>query len=326
MQQEALVKEGLRGAAAADFKQGSPFSQLWETNREVFQRDKLALVGLFILGFFAVVALLAPQIAPNDPLTPLKNNAGDWIKDAQPYWLAEEGEDEAEGYTNTFLLGTTNIGRDIFSQLVYGSRSALLVGFSAAIAVAIIGTVVGLLAGYYGGWVDTILMRAADVAFGIPFIPFIIVISAFFDPSIWNVVLAMSVLLWRDSSRVIRSQVLVIKEQAFVSAAKVSGASGLRIIFLHIAPSILPLSFLYGTLAIGWAILTEASVSFLGFSDPETISWGFMLQDAFLSLALSREAFYWIVPPGICIMLTVMAGFFIGRGYEEVLFPRLRRT
>ena len=136
----------------------------------------------------------------------------------------------------------------------------------------------------------------------------------------------MSVLLWRDSSRVIRSQVLVIKEQAFVSAAKVSGASGPRIIFLHIAPSILPLTFLYGTLAIGWAILTEASVSFLGFSDPETISWGFMLQDAFNSLALSRKAFYWIVPPGICIMLTVMAGFFIGRGYEEVLFPRLRRT
>lgn len=326
MQQEALVREGLRRATAAQFRQGSPFSQLWETNREVFQRDKMALFGLFIFGFFTIVALAAPLIAPNDPLTPLKNADGDWISNTLPYWLAEPGEDEAEGYTNTFLLGTTNIGRDIFSQLVYGSRSALLVGFSAALAVAIIGTVVGLLAGYYGGWVDTVLMRSADVAFGIPFIPFIIVISAFFDPSIWNVVLAMSALLWRDSSRVIRSQVMVVKEQAFVSAAKVSGASGLRIIFLHIAPSILPLSFLYGTLAIGWAILTEASVSFLGFSDPETISWGFMLQDAFLSLALSRGAFYWIVPPGICIMLTVMAGFFIGRGYEEVLFPRLRRT
>ena len=253
---------------------------------------------------------------------PLKDDNGDWIKDVEPYWLTDE---VAEGYVNTFLLGTTNIGRDIFSQLIYGSRAALLVGFSAAIAVAVIGTVVGLLAGYYGGWIDTLLMRAADVAFGIPFIPFIIVISAFFDPSIWNVVVAMAVLLWRDSSRVIRSQVLVIKEQAFVSAAKVSGASELRIIFVYIAPSILPLSFLYGTLAIAWAILTEASVSFLGFSDPETVSWGYMLQDAFLSLALTRGAFYWFIPPGICIMLTVMAGFFIGRGYEEVLFPRLRR-
>ena len=325
MQHEAMVREGQPGKKTAQFRQGSLIRQLWETNLEVFQRDKQALFGLIIFVTFAIVAILAPQIAPNDPLTPLKNNNGNWIKDAKPYWLAESGEDEAEGYTNNFLLGTTNIGRDIFSQLVHGARSALLVGFSAAAAVAIIGTIVGLLAGYYGGWVDTVLMRAADVAFGVPFIPFIIVIAAFFDPSIWNVVIAMAMLLWRDTGRVIRSQVLVIKEQAFVSAARVSGASDLRIIFVYIAPSILPLSFLYGSFAIAWAILTEASVSFLGFSDPETISWGFMLQDAFNSLALSREAFYWIIPPGLCIMLTVMAGFFIGRGYEEVLFPRLRR-
>ncbi len=109
------------------------------------------------------------------------------------------------------------------------------------------------------------------------------------------------------------------------SAAKVSGASTSRIILLYIAPSILPLSFLYGSLAIGWAILTEASVSFLGFGDPDVISWGYMLQDAYASQAMSRGAWYWIIPPGLCIMLTVMAGFFIGRGYEEVLFPRLRR-
>ena len=325
MQQEAMVREGPREKTSAQFRQDSLVRQLWETNLEVFQRDKLALISLVIFGIFAIVAIFAPQIAPNDPLTPLKNNEGNWVKDVMPYWLAEAGEDEAEGFTNDFLLGTTNIGRDIFSQLIHGSRSALLVGFSAAAAVAIIGTVVGLLAGYYGGWVDTILMRAADVAFGIPFIPFIIVIAAFFDPSIWNVVIAMALLLWRDTGRVIRSQVLVIKEQAFVSAARVSGASDLRIIFVYIAPSILPLSFLYGSFAIAWAILTEASVSFLGFSDPNTISWGFMLQDAFLSLALTRGAFYWIIPPGLCIMLTVMAGFFIGRGYEEVLFPRLRR-
>ncbi len=324
MQQEAKARDGL-AAATVEFRQVSALRQLWETNLEVFQRDRMALFGLVIFALFFLIALFAPQIAPNDPLTPLKNNDGDWIKDAKPYWLAEPGVDEAEGYTNNFLLGTTNIGRDIFSQLIHGSRSALLVGFSAAAAVAVIGTIVGLIAGYYGGWVDSILMRAADVAFGIPFIPFIIVISAFLDPSIWNVVVAMAVLLWRDTGRVIRSQVLVIKEQAFVSAAHVSGASDLRIIFVYIAPSILPLTFLYGSFAIAWAILTEASVSFLGFSDPNTISWGYMLQDAFNSLALSREAFYWIVPPGICIMLTVMAGFFIGRGYEEVLFPRLRR-
>lgn len=319
MQQESSVLENSRKKRLANIKQGSPFAQLWETNLEVFQRDRLALTGLIIFVFFFLVAIFAPLIAPFDPQTRVEDDGGSWMTNKKPFWLTEDEE------PFDFVLGTTNIGRDIFSQLIYGSRTALLVGFSAAIAVSIIGTVIGLLSGYYGGWLDTILMRAADVAFGIPFLPFIIVISAFFDPSVWNIVIAMSVLLWRDSSRVIRSQVLVIKEQAFVSAAKISGASDLRIIFMYIAPSILPLTFLYGTLAIGWAILTEASVSFLGFSDPNSISWGFMLQDAFQSLALSRGAFYWIIPPGLCIMLTVMAGFFIGRGYEEVLFPRLRR-
>jgi peptide/nickel transport system permease protein len=307
MQQEASVREGARAGRLPQIKQGSPFSQVWQTNLEVFQRDRLALVGLIIFAFFFLIAVLAPVIAPYDPLEVIEED-GVWLGNEKPFWMTEEDE------SIPFLLGTTNIGRDIFSQLLYGSQTALLVGFSAAIVVAIIGTTIGLLAGYYGGWVDAVLMRLADVAFGIPFIPFIIVVSAFLDPSVWNVVIAMSALLWRDTSRVIRSQVLVIKEQAFVSAARVSGASNRRIIFM------------YGSLAIGWAILTEASVSFLGFSDPDSISWGFMLQDAFLSLALTRKAFYWIIPPGFCIMLTVMAGFFIGRGYEEVLFPRLRRT
>ncbi|MBC7812631.1 MAG: ABC transporter permease [Burkholderiales bacterium] len=287
-----------------------PLTGFIRTNAEVFQRDRLALAGLVIFIFFLIVAIFAPVIAPYDPQDVIEEG-GIWLSNEKPSF--------------EFLLGTTNIGRDIFSQLVYGSRAALLVGFSAAVAVSIIGTIIGLLSGYYGGWIDTILMRLADVAFGIPFLPFIIVLTAFLDPSLWNIVFAMALLLWRDTSRVIRSQVLIIKEQAFISAARVSGASDMRIIFLYVAPSILPLSFLYGSLAIGWAILTEASVSFLGFGDPDAVSWGFMLQDAFLSQALSRGAYYWFIPPGICIMLTVMAGFFIGRGYEEVLFPRLRR-
>jgi peptide/nickel transport system permease protein len=299
------------GASQPFLQRDFPFKQFLLTNAEVFQRDRMALAGLIILIFFFLMATFAPLIAPYGATEVIQED-GLWLADEKP---------SAE-----FLLGTTNLGRDIFSQLVYGSRTALLVGFSAAIAVSVIGTVVGLVAGFYGRWVDTLLMRLADVAFGIPFLPFIIVLAAFLDPSIWNVVLAMALLLWRDSSRVIRSQVLIIKEQAFVRAARVSGASNLRIIFVHIAPSILPLSFLYGSLAIGWAILTEASVSFLGFGDSDVVSWGFMLQDAFSSQALSRGAYYWIIPPGLCIMLTVMAGFFIGRGYEEVLFPRLRRT
>jgi len=217
------------------------------------------------------------------------------------------------------------MGRDIFSQLIYGARPALIVGFTAAFFVMVIGTLVGLFAGYYRGRLGNILMRLTDVAFGIPFIPFVIVLVAFLGPSIWNIVLSMALLLWRDTARVIRSQVLTVRKRSFVEAARVSGASDLRIILVHITPNILPLSFLYGSLAMGWAILTEAAVSFLGFGDPKAISWGYMLHDAYVSQALSRGSFGWIIPPGICIMLMVMAGFYIGRGSEEILFPRLRK-
>jgi peptide/nickel transport system permease protein len=274
--------------------------------------DPLAVAGLVIYALFIVIAIFADQIAPHDPTEILFTSDYNLAADLRP------GED---GY----LMGTTSLGRDIFSQLVHGTRSALLIGLTAAFMVALIGSIVGLLAGYFGGVVDTVLMRLADVAFGIPFLPFVIVLAAFLEPSIWNVVLAMALVLWRDTGRVIRSQVLTLRTRAYVDAARVAGSSDLKIIRRHIAPNILPLSFLYGSIAIGWAILTEASISFLGFGDPQTISWGGMLQDAFASQALSRGAYYWFVPPGICIILVVSAGFFIPRGYERILFPKLSR-
>lgn len=277
---------------------------------EILRTDPYALIGTSIYIIFVLVALFAPQIATHDPLEILFTPDGMLAADIPP------GREH--------LLGTTNLGKDIFSQLIYGTRSALLVGVTAAFFVVAIGTLIGLIAGYFGGLVDTILMRLTDIAFGIPFLPFVIVISAFLEPSVWNIVIAMALVLWRDTARVIRSQVLSVRERAFVEAAKVTGSSPLRILFVHVAPNILPLSFLYGSIAVGWAILTEASISFLGFGDSEVISWGFMLQDAFISQALSRGAYYWFVPPGLAIVLVVVAGFFISRGYEELLFPKLK--
>jgi peptide/nickel transport system permease protein len=263
-----------------------------------------------IYGVFILVAIFADRLAPFDPQEILFTNTGMLASDIRP--SAEH------------LLGTTSLGRDIYSQLLFGTRSALLVGVTAAFFVVAIGTLVGLMAGYFGGWTETILMRLTDIAFGIPFLPFVIVMSAFLEPSVWNIVLAMALVLWRDTARVIRSQVLSVRERAFVEAARVSGSSDLRILFVHIAPNILPLSFLYGSIAVGWAILTEASISFLGFGDTSIISWGYMLQDAYVSQALSRGAYYWFLPPGIAIVFVVVAGFFISRGYEELFFPKLR--
>lgn len=277
----------------------------------VARRDRFALAGLIIYLVFLVLALLAPALAPYPPLE-LTYLPDDEVAANLPPSLSHP-------------FGTTNLGRDIFSQLLYGTRAALMVGFVAALGVVILGTIVGLFAGYFGGWVDAMLMRAADVAFGIPFLPMAIVLVAFLGPSIWNVVLVMTLLLWRDTGRIIRAQVLSLRERSYVEAARVLGASHLRTMFVHIAPNVLPLSFLYGSLAVGWSILTEASISFLGFGDPNVVSWGFMLQDAYNSQALARQAYHWFVPPGVCIMLAVMAGFFISRGYEELLFPRLRR-
>ena len=273
-------------------------------------RDPFALAGIAIYLFFLLVAIFADQIATRDPLEILFRANGRVATNMAP--------------DGTFLFGTTNLGRDIFSQVVYGARSALIVGLSAAVVVVVVGTLVGLVAGYFGGWVDAVLMRLGDVALSIPFLPFIIVLAAFLKPSTWNIVLAVALLLWPNTGRIVRSQVLTVRQRSYVEAARVTGASDLRILFTHVAPNILPISFLYGSIVIGWAIFAEASVSFLGFGPSDTVSWGYMLQDAFVSQALSRGAYYWFVPPGVCIMLVVAAGFFISRGYEELLFPKLR--
>ena len=273
-------------------------------------RDPFAFAGLLIYGLFVLVALFADHLAPVDPLEILFTKAGKLAANVPP--------------SADFPLGTTNLGRDIYAQLVHGTRSALAVGLSAAIVVSSVGTIVGLMAGYFGGTTDAVLMRIADMALSLPFLPFVIVLTGFLGASTSNIVLAVAVLLWPNSARVIRSQVLTLRERAYVEAARVTGASRWRILFVHIAPNIMPLSFVYAAIAIGWAIITEASVSFLGFGDSTSVSWGYMLQDAFTSQALSRGQYAWFVPPGLCIILVVVAGFFISRGYEEVFMPRLR--
>lgn len=273
-------------------------------------RDPFAFAGIVIYTLFVLVALFADQLAPLDPMEILFTKAGKVAANLPP---------GAE-----FPLGTTNLGRDIYAQLVLGTRSALAVGLSAAVIVATVGTVVGLVSGYFGGTVDAVLMRIADMALSLPFLPFVIVLTGFLGADTRNIVLAVALLLWPNSARVIRSQVLTLRERAYVEAARVTGASPARILFVHIAPNILPLSFVYAAIAIGWAIITEASVNFLGFGDPTSVSWGMMLQDAFTSQALSRGQYAWFVPPGLCIILVVVAGFFISRGYEEVFMPRLR--
>lgn len=268
----------------------------------------MGIWGATALFSFFLMSVGAPYLAPYDPME---------------YQYADGRVLKLQPPDYRHWLGTTYYGRDVLSQVLMGSRVALMVGIIAALFLSFIGTNIGLWAGYFGGRVDSLLMRITDIAFGIPFLPFAIVLIALTKPTIWNMIITISCLMWRTTARVIRSQVLSLKERPFIKAAKVSGSGDFRIMYVHILPNVLPMSFLYIVLGIAWATLTEASLSFLGFGDPRMISWGQMLYEAFVT-GSTRDAWWTVFPPGICITLFVISAFMIGQAYEEVANPRLR--
>lgn len=270
--------------------------------------EPFAAVGAAIYMLVGAMAVFASALAPYDPRAILRDGhrIARYLPISAAHWL-----------------GTTAGGHDVLSQLIYGARAALEVGLTAAVAVVAIGTLAGLLAGYLGGWADRVITRVADIALGLPFLPFMLVLAALTTPGVRVVVVSVALLLWPNTARVIRAQVLSLRERAWVEAARVTGCSTGRIMFVHVLPQVLPLSALYGSVAIGWAILAEAAASFLGFGDPDSISWGVMLQDAYANQALGRGAWNWFTPPGLAIVLMVLAGFLISRGSEKLLFPRL---
>ncbi|GAB6878704.1 ABC transporter permease [Halorubrum gandharaense] len=294
---------------------GSGFESL-RNKLEAFEGDRLGQVGLVLLATFVFVGIFArpitidflnvtiPGIAPYDPGETAVGGRLD-----PPSW--------------DHPLGTTVLGRDVFSQLVAGTQVTLLVGSLAAFMAVFIGTNVGLIAAYFGGWVDDVLMRITDVVYAVPFLPFAIVLVAIAGSSIINIIGAIVLILWRSTARVIRSQVLSHKNRPYVESAEAIGASDVRIMYRHILPNVLPLAFLYAAFAVGWAVIAEASLSFLGFGDPNLLSWGEMIFNVYSADAI-REAWWWVFPPGIAITLFVMSVFFIGRTLEKVVNPELR--
>lgn len=279
--------------------------------KNIVWSDNLAKFGITVLTIFLVLSLFGPQITPYDP--------GETHRDADGQVLRSASPAEADGH----LLGTTNHGADVLSQLIVSARVSVGVGLFAALIAVFLGTNAALISGYYGGWADDILMRLVDIAYGLPFLPFVIVLVFIFGTSIQNIILVIALVLWRDSARVIRSEVLTQKQRPYVESAKAVGASDLRILYKHIFPNVLPLAGLYMAFAVAYAVIYEASLAFLGYGDPEVYSWGQMLFQAYNSGAI-RFAWWWVFPAGICIMLLVSSVFFVGRSLEEITNRELR--
>lgn len=279
---------------------------------ELFKETKIGLVGIGILIFFVIMAL-------SSYIPPLID---------EMYHPLSGGDPDIIGLSPPSLrhpLGTDILGRDLFSQLLEGAKWALLIGVTAAVCSVTLSTTVGLVSGYYGGVVDTLLQRTAEVVMTLPGFPIIVIVGSLLrGVSIWNLVVLISLLGWPGASKVIRSQVLSLKERPFVDSAKVSGAGNVRIIFKHIAPNVLPLAFLYMTFSVTGAILAEAALSFIGMGDPTTLSWGMMLQWC-RTAGFVFEAPYWMVPPGVCITLLSLSFYLIGVGTEQIINPRLRK-
>lgn len=274
-------------------------------------RSYAGKISLIVFTICMSLAVLGPIAAPYGPTERVYDAAGNLVRLAPPCW--------------DHWLGTTLLGRDVWSQMLWGARPALTIGLLTALGTVVIGVNVGLLAGYLGGAVDSFLMRLTDIFLGLPFLPFIIVLLSLTGQNIWTIILAMMAVMWRSTARIVRAEVLSLRERQFIAAARTTGASDFDIIYREIAPNVMPFALVGITFALAWAIITEASIGFLGFGDPNVVSWGSIIYDAYASQMMYRAP-WWVVPPGIAIMILVTSVYFMGRAYEEVVNPRIKQA
>jgi peptide/nickel transport system permease protein len=270
--------------------------------------DRLALGGLIVLSLFVLMAVAAPLISPRSGLSAVESIGN-------PAWAPPSWE---------FPMGTDNLGRSVAAQFVWGARVSLFVGFAATILTVGIGSLVGLVAGFFGGWVDSVLMRITDWFLVIPFLPLAIVLATILTRSLWTIVFVIGVTTWPSTARLVRAQVLTVKQRLFVDRARALGAGRTHIVSRHILPNVAPLILANVTLAVPISILTETTLAFLGLSDTNQTSWGKTLEEAFGAGAISRDAWWYYLPAGLGIVAVVLAFTLFGRALEEILDPRLR--
>ncbi len=273
------------------------------------KRNPMAMIGVLMLLVVLILAIFAPLVVPFtiEEMANLKITSEDI--------LAPPDADH--------ILGRDDAGKDVLSQLIYGARISLIVGFAASFMSLIIGTVVGMIAGYFGGRVDTFFMRMVDFLMVIPTLPLMLVIITFWGRGLEKIIFVIGLLYWTYMARLVRSQVISIKERHYILRSKAIGASDFRIIFQHIFPQVVPLIIAQGVLDTSTAIIAESSLAFLGLGDPTKVSWGMMLNFAF-ARAISKEAWWFLLPPGFAIVWVSLSLVLIGTALEEVFNPRLK--
>jgi peptide/nickel transport system permease protein len=268
-------------------------------------------IAIGILVLLALVAIFANLVTPYDPEV---GSLGDRFK--PPAWQL--------GGSTAHLLGTDHLGRDVLARLIFGARVSMMVGFTAVIVAGVLGTTLGILSGFLGGWVDQVIMRVTDTWLALPALTFAIFLAAIRGPGVWNIVIILAAIYWTRYARVIRGEVLSLKERDYVRLAIVAGCSKRTIMRKHILPNVLNSAVVLGTLMLGVVIVTEAALSFLGVGVPPPLpAWGLMLADGKKGL---MAGYWWLtVLPGVCIMLMVLSANLLGDWLRVKLDPQLRQ-
>ncbi len=272
--------------------------------RHVLLERKAATAGLGIIAFFVALAIASPLVAPYS--TTAQTCAVFAAPSARHWFGCDDG------------------GIDVLSEIIWGGRISLIIGFAATMSSMVIGGGVGILSGYFGGWVDITLMRITDYLLVIPDLAFAMVIADVWGPSLLHVIFVIGILEWAATGRIIRAQVKSVKERVYIKRARSIGAGNGRIIFRHILPQVGPLLMANTVLTIAVAIYLETALAFLGLEDPTTTTWGTILEHAFERAAVSAGAWWAIVPDGIVITALIMGCFLLGQAIEDALNPRLK--
>jgi peptide/nickel transport system permease protein len=275
----------------------------------VYRKSLMGMGGLYALVFFILVAVFAPLIADPEALKATCTCNGTPF--SPPSW--------------EFPFGTDNFGRSVFALTVWGSRPSLTVGLLATAISMTIGSLIGIVAGYFGRWPETVLMRFTDWFLVIPFLPLAIVLASILGQSLFVIILVIGLTSWPSTARIVRAQVLTVKTRAYVERGQALGASSWHIITRHTLPNVGPLILANTILTIAIAILSEATLSFLGLGDPLSVSWGTTLESAFSAGAAGAGQWWWLLPPGLAIVFVVLAFTMIGFALDEIVNPKLRQ-